>query len=447
VTTPDDSQNATATSLFRRSGKVTAILVYRSASVGWHVTTSRLRPDRIDQAESFPRQLRLCLEALGPTFVKLGQLLSARSDIVPRQIQQELSKLRDHVPSIPQAKLETELERSLGPKSSDLLENLEIVPMACGSIAQVHRATLRDGRRVAVKVRRPGILADIEGDIWLLRKLTGLVARLSSRVRAYDPVAILEEFTALLRAETDFTREARNIEAVSGTFAANDVVTIPRVLIDMSGESVLVMDWIEGTPLSDGERLKEVKADRAILARTILQAYGVMVFQSDRFHADPHPGNLIAIEGDRLGLVDFGEVGTVEPAERVALLAMVTAVLDRDGEALAAAVLSVSRNTRTVDQAGFGSQLATLFGPIADASAKNVRLGETLGRLLHLLREHGIVLPSDLAVLIKTLIECEATTKELDPTISMVNLVGELGALIPNHGTASTKTRFSEPAG
>ena len=194
----------------------------------------------------------------------------------------------------------------------------------------------------------------------------------------------------------------------------------------MSGESVLVMDWIEGIPLSNRERLEEVGADRAGLARAILQAYGVMIFQSDRFHADPHPGNLIAIKGERLGLIDFGEVGSVEPAERTALLRMMTAVLGRDGEALVGAVLSVSRTTRTVDRTEFGAQLATLLDPVADASLKDVRLGETLGRLLHLLRNYGIVLPSDLAVLIKTMIECEATTNELDPTMSMLNLVGEL---------------------
>ena len=124
----------------------------------------------------------------------------------------------------------------------------------------------------------------------------------------------------MLRAETDFIAEASNLEAVGRTFAGNDAVTIPRVLSDMSGESVLVMEWIEGIPLSNPERLEEIGANRAELARAILQAYGVMIFQSDRFHADPHPGNLIAIEGERLGLVDFGEVGSVQPAERSALL-------------------------------------------------------------------------------------------------------------------------------
>jgi ubiquinone biosynthesis protein len=212
----------------------------------------------------------------------------------------------------------------------------------------------------------------------------------------------------------------------------------------MSGESVLVMDWVEGIPLTNRERLEAVGADREGLARAILQAYGVMIFQSDRFHADPHPGNLIAINGGRLGLIDFGEVGSVEPAERSALLGMITAALGRDAEALADAVLSVSRTTRAIDRTEFGAKLATLLGPVADGSLGDMRLGEMLGRLLHLLRNFGIVLPSDLAILIKTLIECEATTNELDPTMSMLSLVGELGTFAPVPRATSPDTSSGE---
>jgi ubiquinone biosynthesis protein len=433
------SRGTTVPSLLRRFGKIAMIATYRSARVVSHTAASKIRPQSIDQAGSFPREFRLALEDLGPTFVKFGQLLSTRSDLAPAQVQRELSKLQDHAPSIPHAELLAELERSLKSDSSDLFASIEMAPVACGSIAQVHRATLHNGLRVAVKVRRPGVLADVDADLWLLRKMARVVAWLSPRVRAYDPVAILDEFAALLRAETDFVTEASNVEAVRRTFAVTDAVTIPRVLTEMSGDSVLVMDWIEGVPLTDRERLEEVGADRALLARAILQAYGVMIFQSDRFHADPHPGNLIAMKDNRLGLIDFGEVGSVEPAERSALLGMVTAVLGRDGEALAAAVLSVSRTTRSVDQAGFGGQLAPILDSVADASLKDVRLGETFGRLLRLLRHNGIVLPSDLAVLIKTLIECESTTLGLDPTMSMLSLVGELGSIAPASGEVSVR--------
>ena len=433
------------TFLLRRSWKVLAIAVSRSARVVWHAVAIRVRPHQTDDTWSFPVQLRLALEELGPTFVKLGQQLSARSDIAPTVVQQELATLRDHAPSIPRTQLVAELGRSLGPTSRDLCASLEIAPVACGSIAQVHRATLSGGARVAVKVRRPGVVTDIDADVWVVRQLVRLAAFLSSRVRAYDPVAILDEFAALLRAETDFVAEADNIEAVRHAFSGNDAVTIPRVFRDLSGETVLVMEWIEGIPMSDPERLEEVGANRAELARTILQAYGVMIFQSDRFHADPHPGNLIAMETNHLGLVDFGEVGSVDAAERAALQKMLIAVLGRDSEALAAAVLSVSRTTRTVDQTEFGSQLDTLLAPVAEASLKDMRLGETLGPLLHLLRTQGIILPSDLAILIKTLIECEATTNELDPTMSMLSLVGELGTFAPSPG-ATPGTSLGNPS-
>jgi ubiquinone biosynthesis protein len=440
---PDYGRETTARSLLRRCGKIAAVAAYGSARVCWHTLASRFHSRDIHSAGSFPRQLRLALEELGPTFVKLGQLLSARSDITPPEVQKELAKLRDHARSIPQAKLVAELERSLGSKLSAFFATLEMAPTACGSIAQVHRGTLHDGLQVAVKVRRPGVSTDIDADVWLLRKLLRLVACLSSRVRAYDPVAILDEFAVLLRAETDFTAEAGNLDAVRRTFAVSDTVTIPRVLTDLSGKSVLVMDWIEGIPLSNQQRLEEVGANRAGLARAILQAYGVMIFQSDRFHADPHPGNLIAIEGDRLGLIDFGEVGSVVPAERSALLGMMTAVLSRDGDGLASAVLSVSRTTGTVDRSEFALQLTTLLDPLVDASLQDTRLGDVLGRLLNLLRNYGVVLPSDLAILIKTLIVCEATTNELDPTMSMLNLVGELGAFLTPEAT-SRDTSFSE---
>jgi ubiquinone biosynthesis protein len=413
------------------------VVAHRSVTVGWHSAAGRFYHQGVDESGLFPRQLRLALEDLGPTFVKLGQLLSGRSDITSPQVQQELSKLQDQAPSIPKEELMAELERSLGSPSIGVFATFEMAPVACASIGQVHRATLHNGLRVAVKVRRPGVLSDIDDDFWLLDKFARLVARLSSRARAYDPVAIVNEFAVLLRAETNFITEAGNLEAVRRTFAANDAVTIPRVMTDMSGESLLVMDWVEGIPLSNRERLEAVGADLAGLARAILQAYAVMIFQSDLFHADPHPGNIIGLKGGRLGLIDFGEVGSITPAERSTLLRMMSAVTGRDGDALADAVLSVSRTTRAVDRADFGAHLTALLQPVADASLKDVRLGDVLARLLHLLRSSGIVLPSDLAVLIKTMIECEATTNELDPTLSMLSLVGELGTFEPAPGPTS----------
>jgi ubiquinone biosynthesis protein len=189
------------------------VVAHRSATVCWYSAAGRLRHQGVDEAGWFPRQLRLALEDLGPTFVKIGQILSGRPDIIPPQVQQELSKLQDHASSIPETKLRAELERSLGSPSTGVFATFEMAPVACASIGQVHRATLHNGLRVAVKVRRPEVRTDIDDDFWVLDKFARLVARLSSRVRAFDPVEIVNEFSVLLRAETNLTTEAENLEA------------------------------------------------------------------------------------------------------------------------------------------------------------------------------------------------------------------------------------------
>src|ERR1700722_12337742 len=227
LSAPADGRRVRVTSLLRRCGEIVAVVAHRSATVGWHSAAGRLRHQGVDEAGLFPRQLRLALEDLGPTFVKIGQILSTRPDITPPQVQQELSKLQDHASSIPEAKLRAELERSLGSPSTGVFATFEMAPVACASIGQVHRATLHNGLRVAVKVRRPGVRTDIDDDFWVLDKFARLVARLSSRIRAYDPVAILNEFAVFLRAETNFKAEADNLEAVRRTFEGNDAVTIP----------------------------------------------------------------------------------------------------------------------------------------------------------------------------------------------------------------------------
>jgi ubiquinone biosynthesis protein len=262
----------------------------------------------------------------------------------------------------------------------------------------------------------------------------------SSRARAYDPVALLEEFADLLRAETNFVNEASSLDVIGRMFADSDAVTIPRAITSLSSEGVLVMDWIEGVPLSDRQRLARSDAKQLVLARTILRAYGVMIFQADRFHADPHPGNLIAIDGERLGIVDFGEVGSVEPADRLALLQVMAAVMSHDGDALAIALLSISRATRPIEPTEFGPQLSRLLEPVADAHMGDVNLGENLRMLLQLLRYNGLVLPSTLAVLIKTIIECETTIDELDPNLSMRSVVSEFGVVGGPKSTGPAET-------
>ncbi len=417
-----------AAAIVRRCAQVAAVVSRGGARMWWHWVTAGLRHGGVASSGFYARQVRLGLEELGPTFVKLGQLLSTRSDLIPASLQHELSLLRDHAASIPTAEVMAELGHRAGSSAPGVFADFETSPVACASIGQVHRAVMHDGRRVAVKIRRPGIRSEIEVDMAVLGAMTR-VAGMSRTVRRYDPAAVLAEFSRLFRAETDYTTEASNIEAVRRSFANDGAVTIPAVVPDLSSESVLVMDWIEGVPLTSAEALEAAGVDRGAMARAIVHTYAEMIFRSDRFHADPHPGNFIAMAGGHLGLVDFGEVGTVTPAMRTALTSLLVAVVSRDQDALASAVLSITRVGRPIDRTGLGQQLAVLLDPITGAKLQDVKLGRVLRELLHVLRRQGLMLPADLAVLVKTVIECEATANELDPTLNLSSFLGNLGSL------------------
>jgi ubiquinone biosynthesis protein len=399
----------------------------RGATTAWYGARAAFGHRQIAAGHCYARQVRLGLEELGPTFVKLGQLLATRSDLIPPSLQHELSLLRDHASSIPTEEVVAELQRSVGGSASDAFTSFDMAPVASASVGQVHRAVMGDGREVAIKIRRPGIRSEIEVDVTILGAVTR-VASLSRRVRRYDPTGVLDEFSRLLRAETDYTTEAGNIEAVHRTFVNDRVVSIPKVVTNLTSESILVMDWIEGAPLTNAGALDAAGVDRTAMAQAIVHAYAQMIFRSDRYHADPHPGNFIAMPGGRLGLVDFGEVGTVTAATRTALTSLLVAVVSRDPDALADAVMSISRVCRPVDRSGLGQQLKALLDPITGARLQEIKLGRALRQLLHVLRIQGLMLPADLAVLVKTVIECEATADELDPTLSLSSFLGALGS-------------------
>jgi len=423
----DEPGRPRAATLMRRAWAMTTVAARHATTVGWHAASARLCGRTVDETKAFPRQIRLALEEIGPTFVKLGQLLSSRSDVVSPRLQHELAMLRDHAPSLPRTTVVAELERSLGSDPTEHFASFEIGPVACASIGQVHRAKLRDGRRVAVKLRRPAVRAQIDTDISLLRIVLQFAMHVSRTARTYDPVALLGEFAAMLRAETDYRLEAENIEVVRRAFPDGDVVAIPKVMTELSSESLLVMEWIDGIPLTRADELDAAGTNRPAVARAIMHAYAQMMFQSERFHADPHPGNLIAQPDKRLGLVDFGEVGSIDADTRNALIRLLVAVLGRNSDALGRAVVDVSRSTRRVDRGQLGDALAALLAPITDATLQDIRLGAVLRDLLHVMRRNALVLPADLAVLLKTVIECEGTTNEIDPAFSMSNFLTELG--------------------
>jgi ubiquinone biosynthesis protein len=428
VTEPTDGVDHQM-SIQRQATRLIAIV----AVVARHVFTGlfQLAMGKILSRRGYTRystayHVRLTLQDLGPTFVKLGQVLSTRSDIVPITWQRELSQLRDHASSIPTSVVTAQLERSLGTPIAKFFEVFELGPVACASIAQVHRAILADGRHVAVKIRRADIQASIDADLSLVRWPLRLIMLASPRARSYDLVGLLDEFAALLRVETDLATEARNIEMLCGVFDEDPRVSIPHVIAHGSGDAVLIMEWIDGLQLNDGTALNESGLDRAAIAGAIAHAYATMIFRAPLFQADPQPSNLLAMSQSRLGVVDFGEVAKVDPATRTALTSLVGSILTDNVDGLADAVLAVSRATRPVDRVELGRQLTLLIRPVIDAQLQDLRLGEIFRDLLAILQRFGLHLPVTLALLIKTLTICEATCVEIHPSFQMSEFLFEL---------------------
>jgi ubiquinone biosynthesis protein len=318
-----------------------------------------------------------------------------------------------------------QIEQSLGRPVSEAYARFEWEPLASASVGQVHAATLPDGRAAVVKVRRPGICTQIEADLDLLDWLTRQLSRVGA-LRRYDPVGLVDHFATMLRYEVDYTVEAANAREIGRALADRVEVETPDIFDPLSNDAVLTMDRIDGVSLSNGLGLDEAGVDRSNLAATVVRTYMSMVLLQDRFHADPHPGNLFAMAEGRLGIVDFGETGTVSPATRSAISAMLVAVASADASFLAESVLEVCTATRDVDKAKLGADLRLLLVS-ASGALGSIRLGPLLHGLMRTLRRHGLWLPSDLALLLKTIIECESTAAELDPHFDPATMLSEFG--------------------
>ena len=372
-----------------------------------------------------PAHLRAALEELGPTFIKLGQLLSTRSDLVSERYRSELGKLRDHVQPIPRSAVRDQIEQSFGRPVSELYARFDWAPLASASIGQVHAAVLPGGGAAVVKVLRPGIRPRIDADLdlldWLARWLVSLGV-----LRRYDPVGLVQRFGAMLRCELDYTVEAANARLIGRALAGRAELVTPAIVDALSNSSVLTMDRIDGVSLSERPALDAAGVDRGKLAATVVRTYMSMVLAQDRFHADPHPGNLFAMSGDRLGIVDFGEVGEIGPATRATISAMLIGIASRDSISLADSLLEVCIPTKPVSRAELGADLRQLLVQTSGALG-SIRLGPALRRLMSTLRRHGLWLPSDLALLLKTIIECESTAAELDPDFDPSTMLSDFG--------------------
>ncbi len=362
-----------------------------------------------------PEHIRLAMEELGPTFAKLGQLLSTRADLLPPAYQRELALLQDRVPSVPSDLIIAIVEAELDGSLTDHFATFEQEPLAAASIGQVHAATLPDGAAVVVKVRRPGVVAQIEADLTLLKSLARTAQQRWATAEQYDLVALADEFARTIRAELDYEQEGRAVERFATNFSANPSVHIPRVFWSHSSGQVLTLERIEGMKVTDITAIDAAGVDRSALARHATDAILQMIFEHGLFHADLHPGNLFIEMDERIALIDFGMIGTVSDDPRDALASIILAVLHHDYDQLVDALLALGFARQRVDRRALRADMARLLAPYYGRTLDEIALGPLMEAAFATIRTHQLQLPPDLVLLLKTLIMSEGMGAQLDP--------------------------------
>ena len=367
-------------------------------------------------------RFRRSLEELGPTFVKLGQVLSTRQDLLSPSWIAELERLHSDVAPVSFDELLPEIEKSLGRSPFDVFADVEREPHAAASIAQVHRATLPSGASVVLKIRRPGISTKIAADLKLLDHLATLIEHEMPEARRYAPVQVVAQFRRSLERELDLAVEARNIDRFSRNFADDPHIVIPKVYWDFTSSLMNVQEYVAGIRGTDLPAIAAADLDRKVLAARGSDVVLKMILVDGFFHADPHPGNVLYLPGNRIALLDFGMVGRLSALRRNQMVDLLAGIVGQDDQAMLEVLLDWT-GEHGVDEARLAADVGELASDFADAELKDVRIGALLQRVAALLREHAILLPADLTLMFKALISLEGLGRQYDPEFRLVDRV------------------------
>ncbi|WP_448230122.1 ABC1 kinase family protein [Pseudoxanthomonas mexicana] len=378
------------------------------------VEEGRLRMD-------VPTRLRCTLQDLGPTFVKLGQVLATRVDLLPPAWIDELGKLQNAVPALPWDTVLPQLREDLGAEPEAVFACVEHEPLAAASLAQAHRAWLADGSAVVLKIRRPGIRDTVEADLRLLKHLAVIVEKNLPELRRYHPQRIVQQFSASLRRELDFAAECRNAERIAHNFAGRDDIVIPRVYWQWTCERLNVQECLEGVPGRDLAAVDAMGLDRVQLARTGAGLVLKMVLEDGFFHADPHPGNIFYMPDGAIGVIDFGMVGRVTEQRRFQILRLLHGLVVHDSAAVAEVLADWTEENNDIDEVRLQESADVFVDQYRGVPLKDLRMGAMLGDVTAMLREHGLSLPADLALMIKAFLTLEGMGRQLDPDFDMAS--------------------------
>ncbi|MBM4093600.1 MAG: AarF/ABC1/UbiB kinase family protein [Planctomycetes bacterium] len=368
------------------------------------------------------KRIRLALTDLGPTFIKLGQLLSTRADLVGGTLADELRQLRDDVPADPPATVRRLVEAELGQAVEELFVEFDDVPVASASIGQVHRARLRSGEMVAVKVQHAGIERKVREDLDVLAGLALLAERIPEFAQ-YRPKETVAEIARMLRRELDFGREERNLQQFSAFFEGDATVCIPQAYTELCTVRVLTMQWIDGTKLTDREQLTAAGFDLREVARRGAGLYLQMIFVNGYYHADPHPGNIMLLPGNVISLLDFGMVGRVQERLREDIEEMLSAIVQNDVALLTMLIKRVGSVPPDLDESGLVADIADFVGVYSGQPIDRFDLSGALTDMTEIIRRYHISLPAQAAMLIKVLVTLEGTTRMLSAEFSLMEVM------------------------
>ncbi|BBA69619.1 AarF/ABC1/UbiB kinase family protein [Geobacter sulfurreducens] len=365
-------------------------------------------------------RMRLALEELGPTFVKLGQILSTRPDVIPRSFVLEFARLQDQVPSFPFEDALDQIRRELGRDPEERFSFIDPEPLAAASIAQVHRARLVSGEEVVVKVRRPGVVEAVETDIDAMMGLAVLAERHLPRSDIYDPVGLVKEFARTIRREMDFAREGHTIERFAENFAGDPTLYFPTVHWECTARGLLTMEFINGIKVSDTAALERVGMDRRLIARRGADAFLKMVLTHGFFHGDPHPGNVLILPDNVICLLDYGMVGRLDTQLKGYLTDILLAIVQRDVDEVISLLLYSGEIADTLDTRALKRDLTGLIDNYYETPLQEIEVGRVLLEFLEVITTYHIKFQPDLMLLAKALVAIEGMGRELDPAFDMV---------------------------
>jgi ubiquinone biosynthesis protein len=369
---------------------------------------------------SSPERLRLALEALGPTFVKLGQMLSTRPDILPQSYIRELEKLQNRVAPITTEAAKQIIESELKQPISKIFSTFNDQPLAAASLAQVHRATI-NGEEVVVKVQRPNITRTIEVDLDIMHSMASLMERYLPNVYIINPVGIVREFSENIKRELDFRQEAANMRRFALNFADNPWVHVPRVYPEnYCSQRVITMEYIDGIFISDIERLKKENYDLKLIAKRGAEVGFRSTLDYGFFHADPHPGNLVILPGNVICLLDYGMMGTLSTRLRERLGKLIYGIVSGDEKRTARALLGLMESSEVIDAETLEAEVSDVIQYVTHLTLADIQLGGMLFKLLRLLRSHRVRFPIHLIWLSKALTSIEETAHKLDPDLEIL---------------------------